>query len=539
MMRPRVGQAGLFHPSATGRLGRGARCVFAFLALSYVQSAQGQTLCGPPLVWSPCGPAVVVVPAWASPPFFNSASTPLPQSAPQFHDAWRPLAPHCNFAVEITEDFANRLIARCETHAGPVRDFILGADVYGDQITSTQTWLDFRPWEQAARLELVVTGEVESRTVGVTPQAHVQSLGKHQFELRKEIEFDGTVLRTRSPSAAVRPRQVNVAAVTPATGVPLIGPIASSIALQAANARNPQAAAITAERITSRSAPQFNDRVDAELARLNRLLAEQVFPQLQRWDVMPSAQSLATTETSLQWCLTLPSPGGSNGSRLGAAGLEFPRRGTEDVRNEEAALCDADWGGADSRVHGQAATVFLHESLVNGLLDRLPLAGVGIPDAAIDRWFTALAGGAGLAELAHPDGPVEPRLATIVFDEEHPLRLRFDEGRFALVVRMGITPVTGPAIPAQEITVPFTVELTPEAVRFRPAEVTIVPADPNDPGGLIDEAARRVIREQIQGRLEERSAPRRIPLHLPDAPPTALHVRDVTLHRGWLSVALD
>lgn len=538
MTGPHAVPAGITR-SRPGASPRGwAHCVITCLALCYTHSACGQALCPPP-GWGPIGPVVGLPPVVCHPLSWGPAAAVVLHASPQPRTAWRPLAPHCNFALEITEEFANRLIARCGTHAGPVRDFILGADVYGDQITSTQTWLDIRPSEGAARMELVVTGEVESRTVGVTPQAQVQSLGQHQFELRKEIEFEGTLLRTRSPSATVFPRQVNVAAVTPATGMPLIGLIANNIALQAANARNPQAAAITAERITSRSAPQFNDRVDAELARLNRLLAEQVFPQLQRWDLMPAAQSLATTETSLQWCLTLPSPAGSGSPHRGTAGPDFSRPGGDHSGSDGTAPCEDDWGGADSRVHGRAATVFLHESLVNGLLDRLPLAGVGIPDAAIDRWFTALAGGAGLSELARPSGPIEPRLATIVFDEESPLRLRFDEGRFALVVRMGITPLTGPAIPAQEITVPFTVELTAEAVRFRPEEVTIVPADPNDPGSLIDEAARRVMREQIQGRLEERSAPRRIPLRLPDAAPTELHVRDATLHRGWLSVAFD
>jgi len=69
--------------------------------------------------------------------------------------------------------------------------------------------------------------------------------------------------------------------------------------------------------------------------------------------------------------------------------------------------------------------------------------------------------------------------------------------------------------------------------------VQIAPGNPNDPGGLLDETARTLIREQVQSRLQSRSAPRRIPLELPDAPPTDVRVGRVTFQGGWLSVAFD
>lgn len=525
----RLRQIARFRPRTVGR----AMGLSVWLAAAPAV-AQGPIFLTPP--GCPCGPPAGV--PWV----VGEIVTPVP-TAPLTTTACRPLARDCNLALEVTEEFANRIVGRSDRRCGPVRDFVLGADVYGDQATTTRSWLDFRPCDAAARVELVVAGEVESRTIGVTPQAQVQSLGRHLFELRKEIEFDGAQLRTRSPAATVTPRQRNVAAVTQAAGVPVLGPIANSIALQAADARNPQAAAITADRITRQAAPQFNDRVDAELARLNQLLSDRVTPQLRQWELLPTSQLVSTTEDSLQWCLTLPAApvtndsaplwngpnlsGGGGGPPSIPASLEAAPDGIPCVDHLE------------TRVHGRAATVFLHESLVNGLLDRLPLAGVGIPDAAIDRWFTALASGAGLSELSHGEGPIEPRLATIVFDRRHPIRLRFDEGRFELIVRMGITPVTGPQISMQEITIPFTVELAGDDVRFTPAEVTIAPADPGAPSGVIDEAARAVIRQQIQGRLEERSVPRKVPLRVPDSSPTTLQVRDVTLHRGWLTVALD
>lgn len=437
--------------------------------------------------------------------------TPLPTINPAGRPAVSPGDRNCNFAVRATEDFANRVIARCQTEDGPVRDCILGASVFGDQSTTTSTRLNFRPCASAARFELEVQGEVDSRTVGVTPQAQICTRGRHQFLLSKEIEFDGQLTRTRSPSVTVAPCQQHVGAATVVSGVPLIGPLAEGIALQQATARNPIAARITAGKITQQAAPEFNQRIDAELGRLNELLSGKARQQLEAFRLAPVRQTLSSTETDLLWCVTLDVP---------TAAPPLP-----------ATLS----AGSAARAGG----LYLHDSLVNDLLDRLPLAGVGVPDVAIDRWFKALAGGDGLAALSHGGGPMEPQFATILFDRQHPIRLRFEEQQFALVLRLGFIPVVGPPIPSQELTIPFTVSVSADAVHFRPGAVQIAPADPQQPGGVLDEAARTIIREQVQQRLESRTAPRRIPVQLPDSPATEVQVRDVTLQNGWLSVEFD
>jgi hypothetical protein len=402
-------------------------------------------------------------------------------------------------------------VRRQQTDQGQVRDCILGADVFGDQTTTTTTHIDFRPCDAVAKLELQVDGEVDSQTVGVTPQAQIRTLGRHHFRLAKEIEFDGAQTRTRSPAVTVTPSQRHVGAMTQLSRVPLLGQVADGIAMQQANARNPVAARITAEKITQQAAPEFNERVDAELSRLNQLLSGRVRLQLEQFRLAPKSQSLSTSETDLLWCVTL------------------------DVPTPPPALPLAEPGVLD----GQAGGLYLHDSLVNDLLARLPLGGIGVPDAAIDRWFHLLAEGGGLAALSRGGEPIQPQLATIVFDRQRPIQLRFEEGQFQLVLRIGFAPVAGPVIPTQEITIPFSVKLSATSVEFHPGEVQIAPGDPTAAGGMIDEAARVLIREQVQNRLRSRTAPRRIPVELPDAPATQVSVHAVTLRDGWLSVTFD
>lgn len=429
---------------------------------------------------------------------------PLPVEQSTFH----PISQNCNFAIRVTEEFANRIVQRCQTQQGPVRDFVLGADVFGDQSTSTVTRLDFQPCETVARLHLEVRGDIDSRTVGVTPQAQIQSVGRHHFRLVKEIDFDGTQAHTRSPAVYVTPSQQHVGARTQFSAVPLLGQIADSIALQQAYLRNPEAARITADRITQQAAPEFNQRVDAELGRLNQLLAGNVRQRLEQFRLAPRSQQISTSDSDLQWCVVLDVPTPPPPLPVDAAS-------------------------------GAAGIVHLHDSLVNDLIARLPLNGIGVPDAAIDRWFRALAGGGGLNELSRGGDPVGPQLATIQFDRDRPIRLRFQEQRFELILRLGFTPIAGPSIPTQEITIPFIVEVAGDAILFRPGEVGIAPGDPTAAGGVLDEAARQLIREQVQNRLQARSAPRRIPIKLPDAPPTAVTIGRVSFHRGWLSIAVD
>jgi hypothetical protein len=447
-------------------------------------------------------------------PHVGAATAVLPPaglvSGPVYVETRRPVPPNCNLALEVTEEFTNRFVSRSEGRQGMIRDCVLGADVYGSQSTHTTTRLDFRPCDRAALVELQLLGLIDSRTVGVTEQAQIHSLGSHQMFFAKEIEFDGVVLKTRSPSAHITPQQRNVAAATRAARIPILGPITGNIALRAANARKPVSTAITAEKITRQAGPAFNDGVDQELARLNRALAEQVRPRLERFDLRPRQQFVSTTDETFQWSLVV-----GEGPDAGALPLEAARVSS-----------------------GNAATVSIHQSLLNGSIDRLPLGGIAVSDAAIDQWFTRLLNG-----QAPSDGDErfssEPRLATIQFAEQRPIEFRFEPNRTVLILRIGFRPVAGPEIPVQELAIPFTLESKPDALVFRPGEVTISPLDPANTGSLIDEAARQLIRTEVQDRLAARAIPRRIPLDVPDGPRMTLILREVALRDGWLSVALD
>ncbi|MEZ6066244.1 MAG: hypothetical protein R3B90_11185 [Planctomycetaceae bacterium] len=460
-----------------------------------------------PLLIAPPRHSPAIIEPWPAPglrEYSTDRISPLPGTP-------SPAPPYCNFCFEVTEDFANRVLSRQDCNDGPVRDFVLGAEVFGEQTTKTRTRVDFLPCSQAAKLELNLMGQVHSATVGVTPQAHVQTVGQHEFRITKEIEFDGQMIRTRSPAAWVTPSQQNVAAATAVSGVPLLGPIVNNFVLQAAETREPQARQITAEKITRQAVPRFNQEVDKGLAQLNQQLATRVRPTLQQWQLIPQSQQLTSHDRAMQWRVTL-------GNSAATTPPPMDRSGEP---------------------HGEAGMLCLHESLLNGLLDRLPLAGAEVPDAAMDAWFQSLAAGEGLAALARSRGDIRPNLATIIFDRRDPIRFRFDRRRAELVVRIGIRPVAGPEINIQEITIPFEVRVTADRLEFVPEEVSIAAANPQAPEGVLDDPARQVIRREVQSRLQSRSVPRHLPLFFAQTEDAAVMLRSVTFEDGWLTLRAD
>jgi hypothetical protein len=478
------------------------RLAFA-AALGFVSTATAQSWCPPPVYVVPWGPppcpcecAPVVSRPYGSPTTITSRSVRVSEG---------------NLFLEVTEPFANRIASRSSTNQGPVRDFVLGANVYGEQTTNTVTRLDFLPNDAHAAFTYTLSGTIINHTVGVTPQAAVQSEGQHLMRIVKEIEFDGNVFQTRSPAAFVTPQLRNVGASTRATGVPIVGPIASGMALRGAEERRPQAEWIAAQRVTHQAAPIFNDRIDSQLARINRLLQDRVRPKVAQFNLLPDRQHLTSTDDALQWSVTLRAP------------HDAPESPTPLV----------------STARGESLTLAVHESLIHAALDRQSLGGIGLPDVAIDRWFQAFQQLLGGKIPKGATAAFEPQLATILLDPVHPVLVRFDDNRSELILRLGFRPIAGPEIPIQQITIPFTFELTPDAIVMRPGEVQIAPLDPVSSAGPIDDVARELIRAEVQKRLGDLTLPREFPVELPNAPPTRLRVREIELRDGWLTVALD
>src|SRR5262249_41629060 len=117
-----------------------------------------------------------------------------------------------NVRIVASEDLLSRLMYDSHSEQGPVVDNIMGAAVSGTQTTNTTVGVDLKPSAQVARWDLVLNGNVQSDTTGVTSEATVNTHGNHNFQARKEITFDGSRFTTA-------PATINVNAHNTTTGI--------------------------------------------------------------------------------------------------------------------------------------------------------------------------------------------------------------------------------------------------------------------------------------------------------------------------------
>ncbi|MDB5339046.1 MAG: hypothetical protein JWN70_4665, partial [Planctomycetaceae bacterium] len=69
-----------------------------------------------------------------------------------------------NLQLAVSEGFLNRVLSKTHLEEGGVEDFILGADVYGCQITSTVTKFDLLPAENGIFFRINLNGTVTTNT---------------------------------------------------------------------------------------------------------------------------------------------------------------------------------------------------------------------------------------------------------------------------------------------------------------------------------------------------------------------------------------
>ena len=479
--------------------------------------------------------------------------------------------------IAVTEKFLDELIRVESQAAGPVRDCILGAEVLGSQQTETSLHVRMIPSADQAQLELLLTGVTRNSTENRTPQAVIQSDGNHRFEVSKSVQFDGTTLLTRSPAATMYPCQRNKAALTPASAIPILGPLVSEFALGVAEQSRPAAERITAQRITEQVVPQFNRSVDRRLAELNTQLQSVLPKQLPLLGISAPTTRVRTTEQQLT--------------------ASFAWDTVRDCPEYVPPLTTSD--AAELRVA-------IHSEAVNIWLASLPLGGLEIPVSNLDRWQKELERALSSSESVLPGtvvvsrvgqsrrlrtrtvaddstdapiwtppmivGPILPvppvlvkpervdRLPTLadpdagtnasesladqdsqvasqsqmILAPEHPLTVEFVQGEAVITLVAAFRIAPAPPTDYHRIRIPVTSRLVRDELTLTPGQVQ-VETTATAPGPL-SELTRAAIEQQIQQRLQptrwpvERSFPRE------DGGPITLRLGELSSSAGWLSL---
>ena len=316
-----------------------------------------------------------------------------------------------NLRVLVSEAFLNRLMSQNRVEQGPVNDFILGANVYGNQITNTAVDVDLKPSSNTVRFDLRLNGNINSNTQGVTPQATVYTIGNHTFNARKEINFDGQTFSTMPATIAVSPRNTTTGISTQMSGIPIIGRIAQQIASEQVEAKRGEAESIAASRVQDNVLPRFNQDVDRSFAEQGDKLNREVFSGLRATKLFPDTYNYQSTDQLMTMNARVMSP-----HQIGG---DLP----------------------DSRLMSvTGATALVHETALNNAIDQMDLAGQTVTEAELKAKIEAfLTKALNRPYKFQAEAPVaatdedEKALNGIIFAAVDPIRIRVTNDELIIV----------------------------------------------------------------------------------------------------------
>lgn len=417
-----------------------------------------------------------------------------------------------NLRVLVSEAFLNRLMSQNRVEQGPVNDFILGANVYGNQITNTAVDVDLKPSSNTVRFDLRLSGNINSNTQGVTPQATVYTIGNHTFNARKEINFDGQTFSTMPATIAVSPRNTTTGISTQMSGIPIIGRIAQRIATDQVEAKRGEAESIAASRVQDNVLPRFNQDVDRSFAEQGDKLNREVFSGLRATKLFPDTYNYQSTDQLMTMNARVMSP-----HQIGG---DLP----------------------DSRLMSvTGATALVHETALNNAIDQMDLAGQTVTEAELKAKIEAfLTKALNRPYKFQAETPVEATdedekaLNGIIFAAVDPIRIRVTNDELTIVIRAGFKQEGKEDIPTREITVPISLEAAGNQILAKRGNVIVAAAE-GQGGGV---AINAVVRKKIQSVLPDRAVDSKIEIKTPEKIVIS-HVTKIKLVDGWLVINID
>ncbi len=423
-----------------------------------------------------------------------------------------------NMRVLATEAFINKFVSESRQETGPVRDFILGADVTGCQTTVTDISFDLKPDAHNARFEIKLAGRVNSNTQGVTHQATVFTHGTHFFWAEKPVIFDGDLFHTERARIAVNANNNTVGARTKISGIPLLGGLADSFAVGQAEKKRPQSEAIARQRVSSRVIPRLNEDVDAEFAKANLDLDANVDVPLRELGIFPDAMSFRTTEDELSVATRVMGSG-----ELGAGtpyGVTAPKDG---------------------------ALVQVHESWMNNSIDRMELAAKTMSEDDLKLLFENRLKKLLGEDFKLPEGEVasdyeeeedDSGPAVLVFADHDPIRIHVADNLLIIRLMAGVQREDDEDIPTQEITISLKFNLEGDKIRVeREGGIRVAPAE-KAASALKQITFAGVIKSIFQRATPPRLVDRKRDVTYQNRKVT-LNIADVQAQDGWLRISLD
>jgi hypothetical protein len=301
------------------------------------------------------------------------------------------LAPNVRIAVH--QKFVERMMPESTVKTAPMQDFVLGRKVRGTSTVEQSMSIAFVPDAEHIRFELLVRGEVDSRTVTDAGPAAIHSRGAASFTVRKPMSVSpaGLAFGTTLGSASNQSQLATIQ--TSFDGVPIMGSLVQKIVRNQHDESKPQATREVNEKIITRACREVDLQAEPQFTEMAERIRERIWNPMVNLGLQPTAVAMESTAAAATIRLRLA------GDEQLAAHTPRPR-----------APADALLG------------VQVHESTLNNGCQRLDLAGHRYPLEDLIRLVSRRLG----LEPRIPDDL--PEGVSVAFAATQPLRVECRDG---------------------------------------------------------------------------------------------------------------
>ena len=306
-----------------------------------------------------------------------------------------------NVRLTVHQQLVARLLPEATVSSAPMQDFILGRLVRGTRTVEQSIDVRFVPDPDRIRIELLVNGEVASRTVTESGPVTFHSRGAATFVVRKPVLVSAQGLAF-GPALASASNQSQLANIrTGFDGVPIMGQVVRNIARSQHDENRAEVAREVNQKIVANARREVDRQVEPRFAELAETIRGRVWAPLVGLGLEPTPTGLETTATAAS-------------IRLRLAAADQLAAHTPRPRHPDDALL----------------AVQLHESALNNACERLGLAGTRLRLEDLVQVVCARIG----VEPRQPDDL--PEGVAITFAAEQPLRIACRDGLVHVAVSL-------------------------------------------------------------------------------------------------------
>ncbi|MCE9631033.1 MAG: hypothetical protein K8S94_10030 [Planctomycetia bacterium] len=199
-----------------------------------------------------------------------------------------------NVRIAISEQFVERMLPDSTVTTGPLQDFVLGRKVRGTKTVEQSTTIRFTPHPSEIRLELLVNGEVASRTVAEAGSVTIHSRGLSTFTVFKPINVSpqGLAFGAARGTASNQSRLAGIE--TGFDSVPLMGTFVRGIVRTQHDENIDQANREVKAKIVSRACHEVDQQTEPRISAAAAKIRERFWKPMEELGLEPTAVSLET-----------------------------------------------------------------------------------------------------------------------------------------------------------------------------------------------------------------------------------------------------